>query len=125
MPVVIVMNIIPEITAALPVQLQGGLNTTADVMAQYARDIVGINFPPASSPGEPPARRTGDLQASIQALHDAGPLEADVVAGGGNVTYSATLEYGGTFQAARPFLTPAVEYTKPLIEAIISAAVQP
>lgn len=123
MPIVVTLNRIPEITLALPVQLQAALNEVAEVMAQTAQQLVSINFPPSSSPGGPPARRTGDLQASIQAIHDAGPLEADVVAGGGTVNYAVGLEYGQTFVAARPFLTPAVEQTKPLIEGIVVAAV--
>jgi HK97 gp10 family phage protein len=69
---------------------------------------IGTQYPPASSPGEPPHKRTGGLQNSVgYNVTVAGPsanLEVTATA-----PYAAYLEYGTENMAARPFLRPEVD----------------
>lgn len=74
----------------------------------------------ASAPGEPPARRSGNLR-----LHWNGTVEA----GGGMVTitlesqefYATYLEHGTRKMAARPFLDRIKEKAEPAVVQIYSA----
>lgn len=106
-------NTLPQLAAGLGAGVQRVLNDSATDIAEEAIRITSTAYPPASAPGEPPAMRTAELNASIHAVPDAGPLEADVVAG---TDYAVTLEYGGVNLAARPFMTPAVETKKAAIQ---------
>ncbi len=69
------------------------------------RELIGIQGPPRSSPGEPPHRDTGGLQASIETI---GPVEQGdliVAATGTAVPHGLFLELGTSRMAARPWLS--------------------
>jgi hypothetical protein len=57
----------------------------------------------ASAPGEPPNRDTGELQSKLENV-ETGPLTAEVRS---NAEYAATLEFGSSNVAARPYMRPA------------------
>jgi hypothetical protein len=72
-------------------------------IATHAKQLVGIQYPPASSPGEPPRRRTGRLQGSIshQVLKKPWGTSVQVYAG---VEYGEYLDTGTRHGlAARPW----------------------
>jgi hypothetical protein len=62
----------------------------AEAVATAMRNRIGTDYPPASAPGSPPHRRTGDLQASVKVVH-AGPLKWYV---GADTRYALALELG-------------------------------
>ena len=73
----------------------------------------------ASSAGNPPRVDTGALVASVSVKTDADGLGSAV---GSNIEYAASLEFGTSRMAARPFLHPAALATKQKIQAFIKKA---
>lgn len=86
---------------------------TMDI-AQDIRDDIRSNwsgnFPPASRPGEPPAKRSGTLDLSVVAIAEEnlrnGKIVTLVQAG---APYASHLEYDTYKMAARPFMRPAIK----------------
>lgn len=72
-----------------------------------------------SRPGRPPGRVTGALVESIRIEIDDDGLGASV---GSELDYAAHLEFGTMDMSARPFLVPALERNKRVIEDIIELA---
>ena len=70
----------------------------------------------ASAPGEAPASDTGRLVNSINTELETTALTSTVSAGSGIVKYARALEFGTRKVAARPFLFPALERSKPWIK---------
>lgn len=94
------------------------LEAAGIVVANRAKESLSAAFPPASSPGEPPAKRTGRLRASV-ATERVGMTERV----GTNVFYGKILEQGGHTIAARPWLRPALLHSQPRIQAILGAPI--
>ena len=78
----------------------------------------------ASAPGEPPARRSGNLR-----MHWSGQVKTSGTAGGGvqviaelesREKYAAALEYGTARMAPRPFVERIMEKAEPEIRRIYS-----
>jgi phage gpG-like protein len=61
----------------------------------------------ASRPGEPPRKRTGTLQKSVESRVEEEP-QAIVTLVGSKVPYAVHLEYGTRRMRARPWLRPGV-----------------
>lgn len=93
------------------------------------------NFPPASTPGTPPALRTGGLRksykysvsrgegrkvASVSVYSDRATLQPTPPHK--QVVYASFLEFGTSKMKARPHLRPAVEQIRPRIPFTIRAA---
>lgn len=74
------------------------LRAVADEIVDHARDLVGIQGPPPSAPGDPPHRETGELQEGIYASVDERSGLAMV---GSDVPYAAIVD------ATRPWLERA------------------
>lgn len=81
----------------------------------------------ASAPGEPPAKDTGRLRASIRMILQrlGGLVVGKVIAGGKlDVDYAAVLEYGtrsAEGMAARPFMKPSLqEHAEDFVQALIA-----
>ena len=70
----------------------------------------------ASAAGEAPASDTGYLASNIAISIDGDRLGASVES---NAEYSAYLEFGTMKMAARPFLQPALEITRPLVQRLL------
>lgn len=83
------------------------LSRRAVAVESRAKTLLNDSFPPPSSPGEPPHKRSARLQTSITwALgEDSLGVYAEV---GTNVEYAIYLELGTDRMAARPFLEPAL-----------------
>lgn len=82
----------------------------------------------ASAPGEPPARRTGNLR-----MHWNGQVKSENAPGGGVIVvaelesqepYAASLENGTSKMAARPFVEKIKEEATPDIQKIYSESYQ-
>ena len=91
----------------LKINVMGDLVKRAILVQHMAVSIRGQEAPP-SSPGQPPAVRTGTLRRSIAwkpGLDGISPY-VDV---GSNVLYAPYVELGTSRMAPRPFLKPALE----------------
>lgn len=73
-----------------------------------------------SRPGEPPNQDTGTLGNNIETVQ----IRPDLVEVSSNAPYSAPLEFGSSRIAARPFMRPARDKTRPAIEDLIIKAVK-
>ena len=72
-----------------------------------------------SSPGEPPNRDTGVLQAHLRA-ELVSPLEAQVAS---EAPYAAALEFGTSKMEARPYLRPARDKQAPEIQRLFEVEI--
>lgn len=88
-----------------------GIDKTVKALADRGVEIVNASwsghYPPASSPGEPPAIRTGTLKASVHSEKEK-PGTWLIVAGGDDAYYAVFLEYGTEKMVERPFMRPMV-----------------
>lgn len=82
----------------------------------YADPAPGVDAYQASSPGEPPAVRTGNLKASIEHRTTA---DGSVLVGSG-VEYAAALELGTERMAPRPWLRTTIRQNSDKIATIIA-----
>lgn len=77
----------------------------------------------ASAPGEPPARRTGNLRMSFAPYTETLQSGKDYTVKAGiksNVDYADILEEGSGHMAKRPYRNPIIEKAKPEVERIFS-----
>jgi hypothetical protein len=77
--------------------------------ADKLREVLGSDYPPASAPGEPPRRRTGDLLESYQ-VDARVEGETVVVMMTPGVPYADMLEYGTGSMDARPHRAVVAAY---------------
>lgn len=98
--------------------------TTMNLMDDYGHKLRGGQLYRASAPGEPPARRTGNLR-----LHWNGKVIKERTSGGGlNITaelvsqepYAGILEHGSRRMAPRPFVERIRQKAMPKIKKIYS-----
>jgi HK97 gp10 family phage protein len=73
----------------------------------------------ASLPGEPPNNDTSVLANNIEAVQVSN--EKSVVSS--DAPYAAALEFGTSKMAARPYMKPALERTKPILREYVARAV--
>ena len=78
----------------------------AQNIINIAKEIVSVQYPPASVGGEPPHRRTGMLQELI----DFGQITHRDVSIKSKAPYSYALEYGTLQMEPRPFFWPSVMF---------------
>lgn len=85
---------------------------------------LGRSYPPASKPGEFPARRTGNLQSSI--LYEPDSLLAVAKKKLVRIGYAAKAWYGGDLEVlrARKGLVFVMEKLKGKLEALVGAALK-
>lgn len=78
---------------------------------------LAINYPPASTPGNPPARRTGSLQDGIADDIRADGTLATVYSNRafGSEDVPVWLEFGTKKMAPRPYMRPGMQSTSALI----------
>lgn len=81
--------------------------------------VSGKNHVP-SAPGQPPNNDTGYLANNIK-NRKTGPLTAEVSS---EAEYAAALEFGTSKMAARPYMQPATDKTRPKAVKLIAAAVK-
>lgn len=79
--------------------VEKNLDTAADAIASRQRQFLSTPYPPASTPGESPHRRSGDLKSNVQVVKP-GPLVRQI---GSNTPYAAFLEVGTSKMAPRPW----------------------
>lgn len=101
-----------------------------DALQEFGRDVVaemqqrvGILFPPASDPFNPPHLRTGNLQQGISILSivQEGPISTLTIIS--TMPYTLPLEYGRSRMLPRPFLLPTVELWAALLPQYLETSV--
>lgn len=95
------------------------LKASAIVVANRAKELISTAYPPASSPGEPPAKRSGHLRRSVATE----PGDGLTYRVGTGVWYGRRLELGDSGVEARPWLRPALMQSQQKIEAILGAPI--
>ena len=100
-------------------RITSGVEQAALTLKTAMQELISVQGPPRSSPGEAPHKDTGDLYASIQAI---GPVvQGDLVVAsvGTDLRYGILLEYGTSRMAARPWLSRALRQTQTQLAAQI------
>lgn len=103
------------------------LEKAGRIVRDKAKDLIAERYPPASVPGEPPHKRTGDLRRSVRFAVDNGKL---VVIIGSWIEartrhhednhYPLWLELGTRKMRARPWLRPALQESFSEIQSLFS-----
>lgn len=106
------------VRARIEAELKRRLHSSVILVSNRAKELVSTAYPPASSPGEPPAKRTGHLRRNI-ATEVVG-LTGRV---GTGLVYARHLELGTTHIQPRPWLRPALMQSRQKIEAILGAPI--
>lgn len=100
------------------------LGVMEDVAGEIVDDVqqaLSTAYPPASSPGEFPHRRSGLLVNSVtSAVEQFGSVTILTVIS--NAPYSAHLEYGTERMDARPFMGPTRDEWAPVIHQRFTSA---
>lgn len=94
---------------------------TRQLVGEYGHKLMGGQLYRASAPGEPPAKRLGDLKGSFVPYVEGTPGGADYTIRAGiksDLGYASTLEEGSTRVAPRPYRGPILERARPEIEKI-------
>ena len=86
-----------------------GVKDVGTMTVQQLRQDLATNYPPASSPGEPPHRRTGNLQNGVEASYSESGLKVEIssLRAGGDELIPLWLEFGTSKMAARPYMRPS------------------
>jgi HK97 gp10 family phage protein len=91
---------LPAIAAELALKVDATAGAGAELIAAAAQDRVPV--------------RTGALRDAIH-VERTGIAEYEVIAGNDSVFYGHIVEHGGAYTPARPFMTPALEASRPEI----------
>ncbi len=101
----------------------GGLVKAATFLIRDIRKAINVSYPPASSAGEYPHKRSGNLRAEIDYWEDADLLAVEVGATE-DAQYWSDLEYGTKHMEPRPFLRPRAAALERELEAIVGSSVK-
>lgn len=106
-----------QVSAAL---FAAGEVVAVEAQVSITRGAVSGKSHVPSAPGLPPNADTHFLANNIE-VRQITPLIVEVSS---NAPYSAPLEFGTSKMAARPFMRPAREKTRPEVEDMVKAAVR-
>lgn len=83
------------------------LGEASELLVESTKRMLNVPYPPASQPGEPPHKRTGDLQDAVRAEVDTRNHTARIgILESSQAPYAVELEIG-VGVAPRPFLRPS------------------
>ncbi len=82
-----------------------GVGEAANILKDELKELISIQGPPRSKPGESPHKDTGDLYASIEMIGPAVQEDMVVASVGTEIIYGRWLEFGNSQMAARPWLS--------------------
>lgn len=106
-------KVLPWFTGKLPAAMEAlGIRAAAEVS-----NSIDTPYPPASSPNNPPHKRTGNLQAGVE--HTEGDAETTISSARaeGNPNVPRFLEFGTAKMAARPYMRPVMLHGDELVSA--------
>ena len=106
------MSVFENAKSKIEVLTRDGVKDVGVMTVQMLRQDLAIQFPPASSPGDPPHRRTGKLQNGIEASYSSTGLKVEITSNRittrDNSLVPFWLEFGTSRMAARPYMRPAM-----------------
>jgi HK97 gp10 family phage protein len=102
--------------AAIHREMGRRLNRSGVEVVTKVREAINKPYPPASSPGNPPHRRTGALWRSVFATE-----AKDKVTVAADAPHAEFLERGTRRMAARPFLDKGFAKSIPVVKRIMTA----
>lgn len=97
-----------EIVRVLPERTRRATEAAADDIVQDIQEHWSGHYPPASSPGQSPAVRSGNLDSSIRAQPIDDGFTQMISPDLQQAPYGLFLEEGTTNMAPRPYLLPAL-----------------
>ena len=109
-------------------EFQRRLNMSAQLLKDEIRRSLNTPWPPASEPGQPPAKRSGLLRSDIDVWQEELNSFRVGIRDDSKAHYAKFLEIGTSIMAARPFLRPALlkvmEKIRRIMKVPISAVVK-
>ena len=89
-------------------RLRAGLDDAMEFLGERVQESLNVAYPPSSEVGEPPHKRTGNLQRNVD-VHETELRGSELVGGVGvsldKVPYAGFLEFGtARMGGPRPFL---------------------
>lgn len=110
-------------------RVYAAMDATADLSVTTIKAEIGIQYPPASTPGNPPHRRTGNLQNGVQQITMENENSVTSHIGSarveGNPRVPSYLEFGTKRMAARPYMSPEFATAPPKFKRAVVAALLP
>lgn len=106
------------------------LNEQGEKLTDQLRQDLATPFPPASSPGEEPHRRSGELAAGIGHHIEAAPGGVRLVVhsarppGADDANVPAALEFGGANNEPRPYMMPSLTAAPSTVTPALAEAVR-
>ncbi len=89
------------------------LEQFGEALVERIQTLISTPYPPASSPGEAPHKRTGDLIESYEWRLVKGLLGGKTLEVGSNIEYAGWLELGTSKMAPRPHFRNSVDEELP------------
>ena len=99
------------------------LDKAGAMLQEAIKRNLSQQYPPASKPGQFPARRTGRLQRSIKRRFVGGKTIRIGTINREDAFYAVDLELGSSTVAARPFIRPSVYHNADRVQNIMGAKV--
>ena len=102
-----------------------GMEKASLEFVKLVKRKINTPYPPASRPGEPPHRRTGNLRANIDYWINRKELKV-MIGPTEDAEYGIYLEYGAPRAnlEPRPFLKPSMDEMAPRVQSIVGRAAQ-
>jgi hypothetical protein len=94
-----------EFFSGITQRITAGVAEASLTLKSKMKELISIQGPPRSKPGEAPHKDTSRLYNSIQAIGPAVQGDQVIASVGTDVPYGIMLEYGTSRMAARPWLT--------------------
>lgn len=108
-----------EFFSGITQQITSGVAEASLTLQGKMKELISIQGPPRSKPGEAPHKDTSQLYESIEAIGPAVQGDLVVASVGTSVEYGILLEYGTSKMAARPWLTRSLRENQSVIAAQI------
>lgn len=107
-----------RIRERLRARLAPRVETAAECVQAHAHFLVDEPYPPASAPGDPPHKRTGELQDGIEVImgESANEIFGSI---GTSVGHGRDLEFGTKKMQSRPWLLRSLKETKSKVKQIL------
>jgi len=115
-------NNIKAIATAIGPGAEAGLAVAGKLLVTRIQMLISKPYPPASNPGNPPARRTGNLRSGYKAKVVKGQLSLAVQ--NDTADYWKFLEFGTSKMRPRPHVRPSMRAVRDELPKIIAKSIE-